>query len=239
MIFQQLQDRETSTYTYFVADSKTHEGVIIDPVDENFDRDLELIKKHEIRLSWILETHIHADHVTSAFRLREATGAKIGLGQNTKLACADRLFADAETFKTGSIEWKIIFTPGHTNGCTSYYIADEMVFTGDALLINGCGRTDFQEGSSERLFQSVREKIFALPDSIQVYPAHDYQGRTNSTIGDEKKNNPRLRLANSMQDFVKIMSDLKLDPPKHIHRAVPANMNCGKTSLQEVIRDQK
>lgn len=228
MIFRQLFDSSTSTYTYILADPKTRDGVIIDPVVEKLQRDLDVIEELGIKLYWILDTHVHADHVTGAFKIREKTNAKIGMGKGANLPCADHLFSDGEIFYFGKIHGKVFLTPGHTNGCASYYINDSHVFTGDALLIRGCGRTDFQEGSSATLFKSVRDKLFSLPETTLVYPAHDYQGRTSSSIEEEKKFNPRLKLSNTESDFQKIMSELQLDHPKNIQIALPANVNCGK-----------
>lgn len=228
MIFRQLFDSATSTYTYILADLETRDGIIIDPVFEKVHRDLDVISELGIKLQWILDTHIHADHITGAFKIREQTNAKIGMGKGANLQCADQLFSEEEIFHFGKIQGKVLLTPGHTNGCASYYIHGSHVFTGDALLIRGCGRTDFQEGSSSVLFKSVREKLFSLPDATLVYPAHDYHGRTCSSIEEEKKFNPRLKLSNSESDFQKIMSELQLDHPKNIHIALPANVNCGK-----------
>lgn len=228
MIFRQLFEATTSTYTYLLADEQTHAGILIDPVIEKLHRDMDLISELGIKLEWILETHIHADHITSAFEIREKLRAKIGAGEGTKLVCADRLFKDREIFEVGKIKVEVLHTPGHTDGCTSYFVNQSLVFTGDTLLIRGCGRTDFQEGSSSTLFRSIREKLFFLPDTTLVYPAHDYHGRTSSSIEEEKKFNPRLKLSNTESDFRKIMSELQLDHPKNIHVAVPANMNCGR-----------
>ncbi len=228
MIFRQLIEPQSSTYTYLLADEKTKEGIIIDTVLETADRDFTLIQELGIKLQWILDTHVHADHITGAAVLREKTGAKTGLGKATGLACADRLFDDGETFQVSSLNIKVLSTPGHTNGCHCFLVNRKMIFTGDTLLIRGCGRTDFQEGSAEKLFDSVRAKIFTLPDETVIYPAHDYQNRTHTTVGEEKELNPRLKLSHNKADFVKIMSELKLDRPKQIDRAVPANLNCGK-----------
>ncbi|MEZ4846639.1 MAG: MBL fold metallo-hydrolase [Bdellovibrionota bacterium] len=228
MIFRQLFDLASSTYTYILADSDGKEGVIIDPVMENVDRDFQILQELGIQLKWILDTHVHADHITAAAALKEKTGAKIGLGAGANVACADRLFQENEEISFGDYQLKVIATPGHTDSCTSYYLKGYCVFTGDTLLIRGCGRTDFQQGSSERLFQNVREKLFTLPDETLVYPAHDYKGRMASSIGEEKQFNPRLKLSNTKEQFIEIMKNLKLDYPKQIDRALPANLKCGK-----------
>lgn len=225
--FQQLFEKETSTYTYLIADPETGDGVIIDPVIETKDRDLKWIKELGINLKYIFETHVHADHITGAWSLKEETGAKIVLSEFSGVKRADQKLKDGEELNFGKLKVKGIATPGHTNGCMTYSI-DGMLFTGDTLFIRGCGRTDFQEGDSEILFNNVREKLFSYPDDTMVYPGHDYKGVLYSTIGEEKKYNPRLRLDNSLEDFIKIMEGLKLAYPKKIDIAVPANIECGK-----------
>ena len=226
LIFYQLFEKESSTYTYLLGDVKSADAVIIDPVQETVERDLKLISDLGLKLKYILETHVHADHVTGSGLLRNRTGAQIVLGAANKSECADIAFKDHDRISFGSHSITGLATPGHTKGCMTYHL-DNMLFTGDALLIRGCGRTDFQEGSSETLFHSVRDKIFSFPDDTYIYPAHDYKGFTRSTVGMEKKLNPRLKLENSEEDFVKIMADLKLDYPKKIQVAVPSNMQCG------------
>lgn len=228
MIFRQLQDQVSNTFTYFLADEKTKEGVVIDPVLENVERDFQLINHLGIKLLWILDTHVHADHITGSSMLKLKTGAKTGLGKATQVACVDHLFAEGEKIIFGQHLLQVIATPGHTNGCTTYYLDRDCVFTGDTLLIQGCGRTDFQEGSSEKLFSSVHDKLFILPDHVVVYPGHDYAGRTQSTIGEEKKSNPRLKTGTTLAQFVEIMKNLKLDYPKQMDRALPANLSCGR-----------
>ena len=226
MLFRQLFDLESSTYTYVLGDEKTKNSIIIDPVLEQKERDLGLLSELGLQLKYIFETHVHADHVTSAGELRKATGAKICAGASTNLECADFLLKDNEDLDLDSLKIRTILTPGHTDGCTSYYI-DGMVFTGDALMIRGCGRTDFQQGSPETLFESVREKLFSLPNETLVYPGHDYKGRTCSSIAEEKAHNPRLKLNNTQEQFAEIMNNLNLPNPKQIDRAVPANLKCG------------
>jgi sulfur dioxygenase len=225
-IFQQLFDQETSTYTYILADADTRDAVVIDPVFEKLDRDLQLIGEIGLRLVYSIETHVHADHVTASGELRKHLGLRTVVSAGAKIDCADIALKDGDELVFGKFRLKAIATPGHTDSCMSYYI-DGTVFTGDALLIRGCGRTDFQQGDSRRLFQSVREKLFRLPPETIVYPAHDYRGITSSTIVDEMKNNPRLGLHKTEAEFVKIMSQLKLAEPKRIHEAVPANLACG------------
>ena len=226
MIFRQLFEKESSTYTYILADEGTLEGVIIDPVRETLTRDLQLIEELGIRLLYTLETHVHADHVTAAASIRQKTGAQVVLGAETKVPTADLLLKDDDVLHFGGHTLRAIHTPGHTDGCTCYQIEDR-VFTGDTLLIRGCGRTDFQSGSAPLLFASIRSKLFALPDSTLVFPGHDYTGKTCSSIAEEKKFNPRVKLTNTVEQFVEIMANLKLSPPAKIAEAVPANMKSG------------
>ncbi len=225
MIFRQLFDPESSTYTYILASQK--EAVIIDPVLETQERDLKLLTEMGVKLKYILETHVHADHVTSAYYLNLSTHAKIGAGIGTGLNHADILLKDEDTIQVGDLKIRAIATPGHTSGCTSYYVEDR-VFTGDTLMIRACGRTDFQGGSTDLLFQSVREKLFKLPDATFVYPAHDYNGMTSSTIGEEKAHNPRLGIQHSKEHFVNVMNHLNLAYPKKIDMALPRNQRLGK-----------
>lgn len=227
IIFQQLFENESSTYTYLIADPQTQEAVLIDPVLETLERDLQRLQDLGLKLKYSLETHIHADHITGAYEIKKRTSAQIGVSAAAAVPCADLQLEDGQELKFGNQKIKVITTPGHTKTCVSYFIND-MVFTGDALLIDGCGRTDFQQGSSDELFHSVREKLFKLPDSTKVYPGHDYQGRSFSTIENEKKANKRLNLSLSKEQFKTIMSELKLAMPKKINEAVPANLNCGQ-----------
>ena len=225
-IFYQLYEAESSTYTYLIGDSESGEAALIDPVLETFERDLTLVRELKLKLKYVLETHVHADHITSSGMFRNQTGALVGLSDQAQVECADLALADGEELSLGKFKIKVIHTPGHTDSCASF-LFEGRAFTGDALLIRGCGRTDFQQGSSDKLFKSVREKLFSLPKETKVYPAHDYKGRTSSTIAEEREFNPRLKLENTLQDFKKIMSELKLDPPKKIKESVPANMRCG------------
>lgn len=226
-LLKQLFEAESSTYTYFLIDKETNDAIIIDPVMETLERDLDLIKELSLNVKYVLDTHIHADHITSAGKIREVFGAKTVIGAGSNVDCADILVNDGDILYLGSLEIKVVSTPGHTNSCTSYYVPKlNYIFTGDALLIRGNGRTDFQEGSSETLYNSV-QKIFKLPLDTIIYPAHDYKGRTASTIDEEMKFNPRI--ANKTKDeFIQIMSELKLSKPKKIEKALPANLKCGK-----------
>ncbi|WP_240451266.1 MBL fold metallo-hydrolase [Wenzhouxiangella sp. XN201] len=226
MIFRQFFEKESSTYTYLLGDVSSREAILIDGVRETMERDLQFIRELGLELKYLVETHIHADHITSSGLIREKTGAKIVIGSGSALETADRLLEDGEEIAFGEQTLKAIATPGHTDGCTSYY-CPPYVFTGDALLIRGCGRVDFQQGSSQKLFHSVREKLFKLPDETLICPCHDYKGRTRSSIGEEKQHNPRLGLDKSFEEFDEIMKNLNLPRPKKIDEAVPANMQSG------------
>ncbi|MEC9464958.1 MAG: MBL fold metallo-hydrolase [Myxococcota bacterium] len=228
MIFQQLFHRETSTYTYLLADEGTHQALFIDPVLDELDTYEELLEHHGLKLTYTLETHVHADHITAAGLLRERYGSQTVVGRESKIPCADILASEGDSISLGDFELSVVETPGHTNTCISYVCKKErLVFTGDALLINGCGRTDFQSGDPAALFQSVHQKLFSLPDETQVYPGHDYQGRKVTTIANERANNERLGGDRSLEEFVDIMNNLNLPQPKAIHEAVPANQRCG------------
>lgn len=213
MIFRQLFDSESSTYTYLLADSSTREAILIDPVLEKVDRDLKVLHELGLKLSWILETHVHADHVTGAAKIRDVTGARIGLCGKSGATGMDRKLSDGDVVKAGEVELRVLETPGHTNGCLSYYGMGR-VFTGDALFIRSNGRTDFQEGSAVTLYHSITEKLYHLPDETLVYPAHDYQGMTCSSILEEKLSNKRIPAGQSLEKFVQIMNGLNLPEPK-------------------------
>jgi glyoxylase-like metal-dependent hydrolase (beta-lactamase superfamily II) len=229
MIFRQLFDRDTSTYTYLLADEETGAAALIDPVLEQVDRDLGLIGELGLSLTHILETHVHADHVTGASVLRERTGARTVVSAHGGAPCADILVHDGDVIRVGGLALEARATPGHTNGCITYVLEDHSAaFTGDALLIRGSGRTDFQEGDSRTLYRSVHDKIFTLPDRCAIYPGHDYLGRTQSSVGEEKRHNPRLGGSHDIDDFVAVMENLKLAPPQRIAISVPANQNCGR-----------
>ena len=226
LLLRQLFDRDTFTYTYLLVDTETQEGAIIDAVKEQFERDLQIIKELGIELLYAIETHAHADHITSAGMLRQNTGAKIVFGEAAEIKGIDLIVKDGDKLPLGRHSIEVLATPGHTSGCTSYYI-DGMIFTGDALLIRGCGRTDFQQGDPKTLYDNVTGKLFTLPDETLVYPAHDYKGRTSSTIGEEKRWNPRLGDGQTAVEFIQTMNNLNLDMPKKINEAVPANVGVG------------
>lgn len=226
IIFYQLLELESSTYTYLLADQATKEAVIIDSVLETVERDLKLIRELGVELKYILDTHVHADHITGAGRLRALTGAKSAISHQAKVDCVDHPLKDGDRLFIGNTAITAFETPGHTNSCMSFLI-ENRVFTGDTLLIRGTGRTDFQGGSSEVLFDSVHQKLFTLPDHTEVYPGHDYNGQTKSSIFLERQFNPRLGQGKTKSDFIQIMSELKLANPKKIHEALPANLTCG------------
>lgn len=227
ILFQQLFESESSTFTYLLADPETREAVIIDPVLETVNRDLQLIRELDLKLLYILETHVHADHITGAGKIAEATGAQICVSEAAHAQGSHRALKDGDEIHFGQCHLTALATPGHTNSCMCFKMNDR-VFTGDTLMIRANGRTDFQEGSAQKLYESVRSKLFTLPDDTLVYPAHDYKGFTSSSIGAEKKHNTRLSQQRSLEDFVQIMADLKLAPPKKIDVAVPANLKCGR-----------
>ncbi len=228
MIFRQLLDPETSTYTYLLADDATREAVLIDSVREQLERDRTLLRELDLVLRLALETHVHADHVTASGRLREDPGCRVAISAHAGVGNADVLVRDGDQIGCGSLELEARLTPGHTSGCTTFVChAARLAFTGDALLIRGCGRTDFQGGSAETLYRSVRERIFSLPDDYLLYPGHDYRGRMVTSVAEEKRWNPRLGERRSQDDFVRIMRELKLAHPKKMDVAVPANLQSG------------
>ncbi|MFO1321874.1 MAG: MBL fold metallo-hydrolase [Burkholderiales bacterium] len=225
MLFRQLFDPESSTYTYLLGCSERREAVLVDPVREQADRDLAMLTETGMRLTWILETHVHADHVTGARALKERTGARTAVSLHCGATGFDQLLVDGESIVFGCEVVRAIATPGHTPGSTCYLWHDRLL-TGDTLLIGGCGRTDFQNGSAEALFESITGKIFALPDDTLVYPGHDYKGRRVSTVAEEKAMNPRLA-GRTREEFVRIMQSLDLPQPRKIATAVPANLQGG------------
>lgn len=228
MIFRQLFDKESSTYTYILADIGSHEALIIDPVLGCVDRDLQVLEELDLKLKYSIDTHVHADHITGASYLKDHTQSQTAVGKEAEVLCADLKLQDGDHITIGSISLKALATPGHTDGCMSYLVNDTILFTGDALLIRGTGRTDFQNGSAQKLYESIQEKIYTLPSSVIIYPGHDYKGWTCTTVGEEKKHNPRIRPEIKLEDFIHTMKNLTLGLPKKIHEAVPANLNCGK-----------
>lgn len=228
----QLFEAESSTYTYLLVDQRSLEAVIIDPVLETVERDLKFIKELGASLKYVLDTHIHADHITGAGELRKQTGAKSGVSHMAKVDCVDIELKDQQILEFGSQKIKVLSTPGHTNTCMSF-LCENYLFSGDALLIRSCGRTDFQQGSNEKMFHTLKEVLYKLPQDTIVMPGHDYRGFTRSSIGLEKKYNARVNEKTSYEDFVKTMGELKLAHPKKIHMALPANMACGLKNADE------
>jgi sulfur dioxygenase len=228
MLFRQLFDQDSSTYTYLLADEVSREAVLIDSVIEQFDRDRTLIEELQLKLLYVLDTHVHADHVTGSGMLCQRFGAKSVISERAGIVCCDLQVKQGDRIRFGQHELEVRETPGHTNGCLSFVChAAGMVFTGDALLIRACGRTDFQQGDSSTLYRSVHEQILSLPENTTIYPAHDYKGRTASSVAEERRLNPRLGGQKTVSDFVQIMADLKLPYPRKIDAALPANSRCG------------
>jgi sulfur dioxygenase len=231
ILFRQLFDVASSTYTYLVGDRHSREAVLIDPVFEHVRRDSALIRELDLKLRYTIETHVHADHVTSASLLRQRCGSQIAVAANAGARGADRLLRHGERISFGSRHLDVRSTPGHTSGCLTYVLDDHsMAFTGDALLIRGCGRTDFQQGSAATLFHSVREQILSLPPGCLLYPGHDYRGLTVTSVAEELSYNPRLGGKINEGDFTGFMNNLGLPHPKLMDVAVPANLNCGRPS---------
>ena len=226
MIFRQLFEPVSSTYTYVLGCPDTGRAVLVDPVVNSMDRDLQVLHDLGLRLAYTLDTHIHADHITAALELKKRTGSRIAAPAFDRLPCTDFGMEEGVPLQVGSIAVAGLHTPGHTDGHFAYAVGDRL-FTGDALLIDGCGRTDFQNGDAEALYRSVTQKLFALPDETLVYPAHDYTGRHVSSIAQERARNPRLGAGKSLAAFEQIMATLNLPYPKFIDYAVPGNRACG------------
>ena len=226
MIFRQLYEPLSSTYTYLLGDEPTGQAILIDPVISAMDRDLAEIHRLGLKLAYTVETHIHADHITAGLELKRMVGSKIAAPAHDRLPCADVGVEEGTPLRVGGITLQPLHTPGHTDGHFAYLLNDR-VFTGDALMIDGCGRTDFQNGDANALYKSVREKLFVLPDETLVYPAHDYNKRFVSCIAQEKARNPRLGNDKTLETFTQIMANLNLPYPKFIDYAVPGNRQCG------------
>lgn len=232
MIFRQLFEADTCTYSYLLGCERTNKAILIDTVASEIATYQQLLKRFNLKLIYTLETHVHADHITAAGDLRDSLGSKSIVHRDAGAMCADLLVTDGVEIQVGDIEIKVLSTAGHTKGCISFLI-DDRIFTGDSLLINGCGRTDFQEGSSATLYNNITEKLFTLPDETLVYPAHDYHGFRVSNIGQEKALNSRLGQHKTQAEFITLMDNLNLSYPKYIDEALPANQSCG-----QVDRDQ-
>lgn len=228
LIFRQLFDAHSSTYTYLLADGTSREAILIDSVYGQTERDLRLLDELDLKLGWVLETHVHADHVTGASVLKKHTDSAIALSQRSGAQNADRYLNTGDTITFGTRHLEARETPGHTSGCITYVLDNKhMAFTGDCLMIRGCGRTDFQQGDPYVLYRSVHQEIFTLPENCLLYPGHDYRGFTVSTVIEEKTSNPRLGNQRSESEFVDIMNNLNLAYPKLIDSAMPANLKLG------------
>ena len=225
MILKQVFDNKTSTYTYLIASAKGREALIIDPVLENVDEYIQLLKKLDLKLVKVIDTHIHADHVTGASKLKQATNCTTLMGEHTPADAVEIKVKDNELIKIDGLKIKSLYTPGHTSDSYSFLL-DNYLFTGDTLLINGTGRTDFQNGSSKDAYNSLFNNLLKLPEETLVYPGHDYNGKFSSTIGNEKKFNPRLQVK-SVDEYVDIMSKLNLAKPKMIETNVSRNIKLG------------
>ena len=225
MILKQVFDNKTSTYTYLIASAKGREALIIDPVLENVDEYIQLLKKLDLKLVKVIDTHIHADHVTGATKLKQATNCATLMGEHTPADAVEIKVKDNELIKIDGLKIKSLYTPGHTSDSYSFLL-DNYLFSGDTLLINGTGRTDFQNGSSKDAYNSLFNNILKLPEETLVYPGHDYNGKFSSTIGNEKKFNPRLQVK-SVDEYVEIMSNLNLSKPEMMDSNVSKNIQLG------------
>lgn len=226
MLFRQLYDLDTGTYTYLLASQPGREAVIIDPVLEQLNTYVQLLRELDIRLVKAIDTHTHADHVTAMGQLRETTGCVTIMGEQTRAECVSQRVTDGELIEVDGLQLRALYTPGHTDESYSF-VMDDRVFTGDTLLIRGTGRTDFQNGNARAQYDSLFNKLLKLPEDTLVYPGHDYKGWTVSTIGEEKRYNPRLQVR-SVDEYVNIMNNLNLPNPKYMDVAVPANLACGQ-----------
>ncbi|MBL4637372.1 MAG: MBL fold metallo-hydrolase [Kofleriaceae bacterium] len=231
MIFRQLVDARSWTYTYLLADEESKEAILIDPVFEQVRRDSALLQELGLTLKYTVDTHVHADHVTGSWLLRERLGSKIALMKDSGATGVDLELSEGDTLAFGKRHLRILSTPGHTNGCGTFVLDDEsMAFTGDSLMIRGCGRTDFQQGDSRVMYQSIHKKLFTLPENCSIYPGHDYKGRLMTSVKEEKEFNPRCGGARSEDDFVGLMENLGLPHPAQLAVALPANLKCGEPS---------
>lgn len=236
LIFRQLFDQQSSTYTYLLGDSASRECLLIDPVFEQVMRDYAMIKEMGLKLVATVETHVHADHVTGAWLLGNMSSSVIVVSVSSGVIGAGQYVSHGDVLAFGERRLNVLATPGHTNGCITLVLDDRsMVFTGDCLLIRGTGRTDFQDGSPQEMFKSIHDHIFSLPDSCLVFPAHDYRGLTVTNVLEEKRFNPRLGGEVNFDDFSGYMANLKLPHPKQINRAVPANLKCGQPDDSDTI----
>ena len=226
MIFKQVFDQKSSTYTYLIASAKGREALIIDPVIENVDSYIALLNELDLKLVKVIDTHIHADHITGASKLKKVTNCSTIMGEHTPADTVEIKVKDEEIIKIDQIEIKAMYTPGHTSDSYSF-LMDKYLFSGDTLLINGTGRTDFQNGSSKDAYNSLFNKLLKLPDDTLLYPGHDYNGKLSSTIGKEKEHNPRLQVEN-VDQYIEIMSNLNLSKPQMIDQNISRNLKLGK-----------
>ena len=237
MLFKQLFENESSTYTYLISCQEKQEAILIDPVLETLSRDLRILESMNLKLKYAIDTHIHADHVTSASALREITKCKVAGPANDNLKCRDINLKHGDNIIIGnSLKLEAIHTPGHTDAHFSYVLNnkfDKFLFSGDALLINTCGRTDFQSGSSEELYNTIKKTFYSMPNETKIYPAHDYNNNNVTTIREQKKYNTLINENISIKEFINSMSNLNLDKPKKIDFAVPLNNKCGTNDLHE------
>jgi len=231
MEIRQLFDPQSSTYSYLIWDRDSLEAAIIDPVQEQLNRDTELVRQLGLSLRYTLETHIHTDHITGSGYLRKIFNSIVLVHENSQTKCADVLIKGGDFIPLGSNRINVLHTPGNTDSGTSYLIPGA-VFTGDTLLIEGCGHTDLQSGNPGTLYDSITRKLFTLPGDTVVYPGHDYKGRTSSTIAEEKEFNPRLGNNKNREEFISIMRDLHSTPPLRMHEALPSNLRCGTQGLE-------
>jgi sulfur dioxygenase len=227
---RQLFDPESSTYTYLVWDTHSREAALIDPVQERVYRDITLIRELGLKLKYTLETHVHADHITGSATLRQTFNSIVIVHENSRAKCADVFIKGGDFIPMGTHRIHVLYTPGHTDSDVSYLIPGA-VFTGDSLLIRGCGRTDFQSGDAGTLYDSITQQLFTLPDDTILYPGHDYEGRSFSSISEERSHNPRIGNNTGRDEFIKTMDTLKLDPPRRIHEALPSNLRCGMHAM--------
>lgn len=230
MIFRQLFEQESSTYTYLIACEKTRKAALIDTVKAKVPQYLQLLRELDLTLAYALDTHTHADHITGAGELRDLTGCTTLLGEQANSGCVSQELRDGEKIPVGELTLTALHTPGHTDDSYTYHLIDETeqyLFTGDTLLIRGTGRTDFQNGNAQDQYESLFRKLLVLPDNTWVYPGHDYKGWMRTTIGEEKAHNPRLQVKD-VAAYVELMNNLKLPNPKMMDVAVPANRACGK-----------
>ena len=228
MILRQLFDHETWTYTYLLGDEESREAVLIDPVIDQIERDIRLLDELGLKLVYTIDTHAHADHITGCGMLRKRLGSKAVMSASAGAEGVDISVSDGDRLELGTLALEVRATPGHTDGCVTFVTNDHKhAFTGDTIFIRGTGRTDFQQGSAESLYRSIHDKIFTLPDDTIIWPGHDYRGMTFTTVGEEKKHNPRVGDGRTEAEFVAIMEKLNLPAPKKLDIAVPANLHCG------------